>query len=247
MGYKDEEWLREQYQDKTQAEIADDCGVSRTTITRWMDKLGIESDGPGCAQVDGKHKDEEWLREKYVQEQRSTNDIAEECGVGKTTVIYWLDKHGIERRNQREAIHLSWKGDEERREAQAEWMREISEPWWGADEETQERVRERLSEWWTENNPMEGRTKEDNPAWKGGAPKYYGPNWDEQRARALDRDNHECQRCGSANNLVVHHHAPIRIWRNDSDKDIEDANQLWNLVTLCEECHGAIEGKRLSF
>lgn len=125
MRYKDKEWLEEQYQDKTQAEIAEECDVSRTTITRWMDKLGIESDGPGCAQVDGKHKDEEWLREKYVQEQRSTNDIAEECGVGKTTVLYWLDKYGIERRDHLEAINLSWEDAEERRKAVGERFAEL--------------------------------------------------------------------------------------------------------------------------
>jgi len=45
--YKDKQWLEEQYENKTQKEIADKCGVSRTTITRWMDNHDIEADSRG--------------------------------------------------------------------------------------------------------------------------------------------------------------------------------------------------------
>jgi len=125
--YKDKQWLEEQYENKTQKEIADECGVSRTTITRWMDNHDIEADSRGCSQAEGKHKDEEWLREKYIDEKRSTNDIANECGVGKTTVLYWLDKFNIERRSNQEAVKQSWQDADERREEIGEVFAEANE------------------------------------------------------------------------------------------------------------------------
>ena len=88
MKYKDEGWLREQYESKTQAEIADECGVTRGTIGYWMDKFGIETDSRGCSQVEGKHKDETWLREQYVEELRSLSDLANQASVAETTIKY---------------------------------------------------------------------------------------------------------------------------------------------------------------
>jgi hypothetical protein len=43
-SYKDEGWLRRRYCDqrKTQAEIAAECGVQRSTIAKFMRKFGIE-------------------------------------------------------------------------------------------------------------------------------------------------------------------------------------------------------------
>lgn len=192
-----------------------------------------------------KYRNSEWLEQKYWDEELSTSEIAELCDCTKVTISDWMDRHDIPKRSKSERIRLSWEGEEKRRERHAEWMNEISEPWWQQDKETRERVRERLSEWWSENNPMEGKTKEQNPAWKGGGNrKYYGPNWEEQRQKRLEKDNHTCQRCGGENVNIVHHHIPIREWREDGEKDIEDANQLWNLVTVCEGCHGEIEGRR---
>lgn len=194
-----------------------------------------------------KYRQEEWLRERYIEERKTTREIADICDVTAPTIQNWLHKHDIEVRHGSEAIKTQWEGNQERRKQAAEIMKEHRQPWWEMDEETQQRVRERFSEWWSENNPMEGKTKEQNPAWKGGGNrKYYGPNWEEQREKALERDDHACHKCGSEEDLVVHHHVPIRHWRNNDDRDIEDANQLWNLVTLCETCHGKVEGNRFA-
>lgn len=82
---------------------------------------------------------------------------------------------------------------------------------------------------------------ENSPVWKGGSPGSYGPDWDEQREKALNRDGHECQSCGMTAaesqqtfgcDLHVHH----RIRYEDFDSD-ERAHRLSNLVTLCRSCH----------
>jgi len=95
----------------------------------------------------------------------------------------------------------------------------------------------------------------------------YGPNWNTQRKKALNRDNHECVLCGISNKshisnndrgLDVHHIYKLRNFYyllNDkhikllkSEKDssklyskikiiTKKANHISNLVSLCRNCH----------
>lgn len=85
-----------------------------------------------------------------------------------------------------------------------------------------------------------------HPAWKGGTIQYYGPNWDEQSRKARERDDNTCQACGSpggAVNLPVHHIRPRRKFVDEGGElDYESANELDNLVTLCQPCHLKWEG-----
>jgi len=87
----------------------------------------------------------------------------------------------------------------------------------------------------------ENAVGEDAFGWRGGYDPYYGPNWDEQRRKALSRDEFECCDCNMGRkehykvygkDLEVHHEAPFRTF-----DDIERANQVENLVTLCSQCH----------
>lgn len=45
--------------------------------------------------MERKYRRKEWLKEKYVDDGYSTNDIAGEFGVEPSTITYWLQKHGI--------------------------------------------------------------------------------------------------------------------------------------------------------
>lgn len=81
-----------------------------------------------------------------------------------------------------------------------------------------------------------------SPRWRGGYPPYYAPHWRDQRALALERDNHSCQRCGITQQqlgkeLHVHHIRPLLSF----GKDYEAANALTNLITYCPSCHPIIE------
>lgn len=51
--------------------------------------------------------------------------------------------------------------------------------------------------------------------------------WQNQRNRALERDDYRCQNCGSEERLVVHH----RTYDHFEDEWPED------LVVLCWSCH----------
>lgn len=48
----------------------------------------------------------EWLREQYVVLGRSTGDIAAEAGTADAAILYWLKKHGIQRRTVAQARAL---------------------------------------------------------------------------------------------------------------------------------------------
>lgn len=65
-----------------------------------------------------------------------------------------------------------------------------------------------------------------------------GPNWEEERQRALERDNYECIRCGDEEKLHVHHRVEFR--RHNT---AEGANRLENLETLCPSCHQRAEAE----
>jgi len=86
---------------------------------------------------------------------------------------------------------------------------------------------------------------EDHPCWTGGSPEYYGENWRQKRRKALKRDSYECRICGIGDEqhrdqlgqgLDVHHIQPIRTF-----DELEEANRLSNLVTLCRGCHSRWE------
>ena len=73
--------------------------------------------------------------------------------------------------------------------------------------------------------------------WEGGTDRYYGPNWGEQREKAIERDSHTCQECGTTEEtLSVHHIVP----RSEFGDDWEQMNALSNLITLCNPCHARL-------
>ena len=89
---------------------------------------------------------------------------------------------------------------------------------------------------------------ENNPVWRGGWDWYYGPNWPEQRQKAIERDDHECQRCGMDESEMdrspdVHHKKRIGWFKEEFESPDwwERGNKLENLVTLCRECHQRVE------
>ena len=48
-------------------------------------------------------RDKEWLVENYTKQERSAGDIAKEFGVTDAAIMFWLRKHGIDRRTTAQA------------------------------------------------------------------------------------------------------------------------------------------------
>lgn len=81
---------------------------------------------------------------------------------------------------------------------------------------------------------------ENSGTWGGGKISYYGSNWLAQRRAARKRDELTCQRCGIqeieyGQELSVHHIIPF-----STIDDFKSANELSNLVSVCEPCHRII-------
>lgn len=89
------------------------------------------------------------------------------------------------------------------------------------------------------------RKGKHNPAWRGGHPKYYGPDWSRVRREARERDNHTCRRCGrnpKPRRPDVHHIRPV-----GSFADPNEAHFLANVISLCHPCHMFVEWNGMDF
>ncbi|HEC37826.1 hypothetical protein LCGC14_0223430 [marine sediment metagenome] len=51
-----------------------------------------------------KYHDEAWLKGQYIDKEKSSNKIAEECGAQASTIKYWLKKFNIRTRDSSEAL-----------------------------------------------------------------------------------------------------------------------------------------------
>ncbi|MCU4802387.1 HNH endonuclease [Halobacteria archaeon HArc-gm2] len=91
---------------------------------------------------------------------------------------------------------------------------------------------------------------EENPRWRGGRDsQYYGPDWNRQRERAIQRDDWICQTPGCSttreshverfgHDIHVHHIVPLASFeRSCGSVDFQRANCLSNLVTVCTVHH----------
>lgn len=68
--------------------------------------------------VDRAYRDEEWLREKYVDEGLNSPQIGEMCGVSQKTVTRWLRKHDIETRGPNRGVN----DDKPRPYTERDWL-----------------------------------------------------------------------------------------------------------------------------
>ncbi len=91
---------------------------------------------------------------------------------------------------------------------------------------------------WIELDSTTVEILSENNLWSG-KPISYGPNWDQQRKLARQRDQYVCQLCGIPEKGIphhVHHKVPFRQFPS-----FEQANRLENLITLCPSCHHKAE------
>lgn len=98
--WKDKELVRKLYWDEmmTQKEIADELGCSPDTIRKWMKRNDIEIRDVGGSEKDSLYRDEDWLRENYIDLEKTVEEMAEEVDVSRTAITHWMDEYGIKRR-----------------------------------------------------------------------------------------------------------------------------------------------------
>jgi len=240
--YRDADFLRRRHVERGQSasDIADECGVTASTVSRWLSRHGIERDP--------RYKDEGWLFEQYVERGRRQQDIADDCDVAKSTISHWLSRHGITdgasyERTQCENCGEYFRYAPSLRDgvycsngcANDQRKRQVTIECTGCGE-TFERRASLDTEYcsmacWGQDIRIEGD--------------FYCGIWNEQRRKALERDGYECVECGISNTehkarfgreLDVHHRVPVRQFAK-WDLPIRDAHSLRNLVTYCRTHH----------
>lgn len=200
------------------------------------------------------YKDREFLIEEYVRKEKKLSEIASNFDISPQAVHYWIKKHGISRRDDRleskewmeekyldeelSTIEIGEIVDESHGKVHY-WLqqhgiitRSISEAKSGT--KFSKNHRKNLSE--SLKGVMEG---DEHPQWEGGYDDYYGINWEEQKKKALKRDE-ECVHCGATKDLIVHHIVYMRLFKKWDTPKEEDANILSNLATLCRSCHSVL-------
>jgi hypothetical protein len=72
----------------------------------------------------------------------------------------------------------------------------------------------------------------------------YGRSYPENRRRALERDNFQCQKYAGKKNLITHHINPIpsRLKQARRWKSVDRYHEVDNLATLCRSCHEQVHG-----
>lgn len=154
------------------------------------------------------YRDKDWMVEQYHHNDRSQQDIADECDVSQSTISDWLDKLNIEKRSRSKSNELFYTD-------------KSVENWSMSDE-----ARQRLSE---------ARTGEDNPNWKNGEwtddkKDFRDTKKWETFSRKIKEDNDwTCQNCGQyGGELHTHHAVPVSNGGEKWDNVF---------IVLCEQCH----------
>lgn len=80
------------------ADIAEECTVTEKTVLRRLREFGIETRRPAHDGADPRLSDEEWLAERYEDDEMTMEEIADELGCSQDAVGYRLHSFGIETR-----------------------------------------------------------------------------------------------------------------------------------------------------
>lgn len=257
-GYKDEQTLRELYEDErlSMDKIGDFYDVTGGTILYYMKKFDIERrdnrDYPnhGVSSDDYEHPTGEDHQNYVGRESRDCNYCGDTFRVRPDSVKKYCDKrcHDEDSKGDRRSPETEFKSDKDISEE------EIRNLYWEQGLNLKETAKELglgngpAVKRWFEKYDIETRDRADalprgekHHNWKGGYSNYYGSNWKKKRKERLKFDDYTCQSCGleGDESLHVHHHQPL-----NSFKEPEKANYLFNLITLCNSCHASLEGRR---
>ncbi len=208
-----------------------------------------------------RYHDEQWLHDKYWEGGLTQREIAEECGVSPRAIRKYMNRFGIETHDIEGEQHpLTGESRDESvkekiaaqligRDFSAESRERMAASHLGTSlpEETKAKISDALSgipkSPETRAQMSQSRTGEDNPNWRGGYTRQYGPGWAAARRQVHERDE-VCQLCGhdgSEQILDVHHIIPVREFDEDPTATLRDAHELDNLVLLCRSCHMQVE------
>lgn len=197
---------------------------------------------PRSESSQGLHLNRDWLYDQYVNQQRSTYDIAKIVHRNAKRVYEKLREFGIQTRKRGENL----RGPDN--------FMQSGKPNPFAGKKHSDETRKILSEKASipkphlrgSRNGMFGRCGAKNPRWiDGSSPErqtlYARSFWKELTRIVYERDKYQCVRCSSphTNNNRLHAHH-IQPWAGNPDSRFD----LRNIVTLCQTCHQWVHSKQ---
>lgn len=174
------------------------------------------------------------LYREYIEKERSPYKISKDLGCSTSTIYNELKRLNIpirsrseSKRGKRNPFFAKTLSEEHRRKvAEAGIGRVVSE-------ETRRKISIANS---GENNGMYGIPSDQHPMWRDGASfEPYCPEFNlELKEKIRNRDNRNCQECGTSElflgeRLCVHHIDLNKMQGCDGNN--------WLLVSLCRSCH----------
>lgn len=232
--WRDAETLRHFYRWKRYSllETAETIGCTEGTISKWCDRLGVETRDFREARDAGTPErlaSESWLREQYVDKQRTCADISEQVGCTDTTVSRWLRRHGIptrERHRPQKRVTLTCENCGEEFEA--------------IESQSGKKYCDRSCYF----DALDMPSGEEHWSWKA-TPEHRpaGEAWERLREEVRSRDGYTCQMCGREESdmdrtLDVHHLKRVRDMDGPRAAEGTDPDLL---VSLCRSCHRRAE------
>jgi AraC-like DNA-binding protein len=96
--YQDRTWLEALHsQGLTAAQIAEQAHVDPDTIHHWLTQHGLE--GEQCEPL---HKNGDWLKARYLDDDLSAIELSRRAGVSAPTITLELRKHGLKKRGKKD-------------------------------------------------------------------------------------------------------------------------------------------------
>jgi len=243
--------VAEMYWENSVAEIKDELNISSGTYSRAKEYAGLPKKTK-ANEIAYKHgvSLERVLYHLHHDALLSVNQMSKVLDVARKSLDRWFSETGVPKRGQSEAekVKNRKKTAEERRRQTRKARKRGKQKygdggaigqWVKENPEAHAKRAKKAAPKGTparEENGMKGRTGQDHPNWRGGkcildsVKSQLRPSWWTVRDCAR---NSECYNCGVSDcKLDVHHIIPIMAG---------GTNEGWNLMTLCESCHGKAE------
>jgi transposase len=191
----------------TTRQIAALTGISSRTVCRYLASAGAHLRNPGSP-VNTTLGSKEWLVKRYVEDGKSTPEIAQEIGCSPRTVAHWLHRHSIAARptgsTQGHKRNDSETTRKKMREAKRDRFIGSDNPNWKG------------GKLWKDPE----RSRYRNKAWV---------------QAVKDRDGWCCIKCGSTDRLHAHH---IKPWRHYPESRYDVSNGQTLCYECHEKAHG---------
>jgi transposase-like protein len=99
--WRNEGLLRQKYleEQKTTTELANKWGCTTKTISNWLEEFGIDTRSQ-IDYCDNPWHDKDKLYQKYIEERKTFEEIADEWGTHPRTIGKYIHRHNIPTRNK---------------------------------------------------------------------------------------------------------------------------------------------------